>query len=266
MNKTEVEQVVLSREEIKKIISDMAQKGTGPEVAYRKIAKKTGKVGPIFVAECLIDAYGAEAVAKMLASGCYYEVLAYSLAIFKEKGIKMDEICEWLNPEILHPYSLLHYLLVAGATPEVVINRMDNIAIADHFAVLMAAGMKPDEIAQHIKSLDAFRGGEIIVKLAKLGTDINIIARNLRLHEYLQWVGKLNAEGVDQMILVDKIRKEESLDGMYAPYCEAYHEEMMDAISKVESEEERAELIQKIETAKPYDFSDVGSAEEWEKQ
>ena len=254
-----------NRNETKKSVKAMALQGVKLKTAYRRIMKGALETEYEMIAESLVEAYGADSVVKMLAGTPYFGMLAKAIPALKKNGIKVDDIPGYIYKDLLIPDAVISVLLKEGATVSELIEKMDDLYIAKHFDELVEGGMEPNEILAYIKCLDYFKGGDFIVKISKnKKADINILARNVRLHEYLHWIDWFNKANVDKMILVDKIRAEDTLNGMYAPYCKAFHEDLMEAIGEVESQEEREALILKVESAKRYDFSDVGSVIEWE--
>jgi hypothetical protein len=250
--------------ETKKTIQAFAQQGIKPEDAYRRVMKGSIKEDHAMIMKCLIGSYGAEKIAKVLAGMALFEPLIVAIPLLKEKDVQMDDVLGCISKNLIVPGAVINALLEAGATPSVLIERAEDLTIAALFDKFVTKGLKPNEVLAHIKGLDYFRGGEFIKKMKDCGADINILAKNLRLHEYLYWIGHFNKAGADEMVLVEKIRAEETLDGAYAPYCKVFHDDMVRVINKLELEEDRKALILKVESAKPYDFSDVGSAEEWE--
>lgn len=248
----------------KKEIYALKDQGKKPEDVYRAVMGNTEEVERRVILDCLIGVFGAKIIAKMLARAAQFESLVAIMPTLKEKDVNMDDILNHISKNLIVPGAVINALLEAGATPSVLIERAEDLTIAALFDKFVAKGLEPNEVLAHIKGLDYFRGGEFIKKMRDSGADINILAKNLSLHEYLHWIDYFNKAGADEMVLVEKIRAEETLNGVYAPYCKVFHDDMVKVINRLESEEDRKALILKVESAKRYDFSDVGSVIEWE--
>ena len=243
----------MTESEIRQASLDMALRGE--DAAEEKFGERNAK-RVRSVVDSFLEKYDAETVVRMLKNGYHYDALAFSLAVFKNDGVDMDQICKWLG--LIPRYSLVQGLLLHGATPKDVLQHMDSIDIQNNIELFIMLGMDPNEIAEYIDSLDAIRGDLYIDALVDYGVDMNIVARNLRLNEYLDNLKYLKKVGVvDKSILVDKIRAADSLDGPMAAHCRVYREEMIRAIDEVVPENERMPLLEKVLSAKPYDFSAV---------